>query len=232
MRKLVVLSFLTLDGVMQAPGGPEEDPTGNFAYGGWVFPYFDDFLGRVMDEQMGNPFDLLLGRRTYEIFAAYWPYVQSADPIATGINSAKKYVASRTLTRLDWGDSELLRGDVAAAVAELKEKDGPDIQVHGSGVLVQTLLQHDLVDELWLKIFPITLGRGKRLFATGAVAAGFELRACRTSPAGVIVASYSRAGGVRPGSFAPEEPSEAELARRRRLQEEEGERSQARWSRE
>jgi dihydrofolate reductase len=220
MRKLIVLSFITLDGVMQAPGGPEEDPTGGFRYGGWLFPYFDDFLGKVMDRQMGHPFDLLLGRRTYEIFAAYWPYVKTeGNTIAAGINNAKKYVVSRTLKSLDWSNSELIRGDVADEVRKLKEQDGPEIHVHGSGNLFQTLLRHDLVDELWLKIFPVTLGGGKRLFAEGAIPVGFKLVESSTSPNGVIVANYVRAGEVKTGSFALEPPSEAELARRKRLAE-------------
>jgi dihydrofolate reductase len=222
MRKLIVLSFITLDGVMQAPGGPEEDSTGGFEHGGWVAGYFDDFLGKVMDGQMSKPFDLLLGRKTYEIFAAHWPYVDTDDdPIAAGINKAKKYVASRTLTRLDWSNSELLKGDVATAVKKLREQNGPEIQVHGSGNLIQTLLKHDLVDELRLKIFPITLGRGKRLFAEGTIPAGFKLLASEASPSGVIVATYVRAGEVKTGSFALEVPTEAELARRQRLKEEE-----------
>jgi dihydrofolate reductase len=222
MRKLIVLSFITLDGVMQAPGGPEEDPTGGFEHGGWVAGYFDDFLGEVMVRQMSNPFDLLLGRKTYEIFAAHWPYVKTEDdPIAAAINNAKKYVASRTLSVLDWANSELITGDVAAAVKQLKEQDGPEIQVHGSGALIQTLLKNDLVDELWLKLFPVTLGRGKRLFAEGTVSAGFKLLENRTSPSGVVVATYERAGEVRTGSFALAEPTAAELARRKRLREEE-----------
>ena len=207
---------------MQAPGGPEEDSTGGFEHGGWVAGYFDDFLGKVMDGQMSKPFDLLLGRKTYEIFAAHWPYVDTDDdPIAAGINKAKKYVASRTLTRLDWSNSELLKGDVATAVKKLREQNGPEIQVHGSGNLIQTLLKHDLVDELRLKIFPITLGRGKRLFAEGTIPAGFKLLASEASPSGVIVATYVRAGEVKTGSFALEVPTEAELARRQRLKEEE-----------
>lgn len=218
MRKLIVLSFITLDGVMQAPGGPEEDPTGGFQYGGWVFPYFDDFLGMVMDKQMNKAFDLLLGRRTYEIFAAHWPYVNTdGDPVAAGINKAKKYVASRTLTRLDWSNSELIKGDAAEEVKKLKEQEGPEIQVHGSAGLIQTLLKHDLVDELWLKIFPVTLGRGKRLFAEGTIPVGFKLLESEISPNGVIVANYARAGEVRTGSFALEIPTEAELARRKRV---------------
>ena len=218
MRKLVVLTFLSLDGVMQAPGGPEEDPTGGFKHGGWVAGYFDDFLGAVMDKQMNKPFDLLLGRKTFEIFAAHWPYVETdGDPIAAGINNAKKYVASRTLKKLGWSNSELIKGDVAKEVEKLKEQDGPEIQVHGSGDLVQTLLKHDLVDEFRLKIFPITLGRGKRLFAEGTIPVGFKLLESEVSPSGVIVASYARAGEVRRGSFALEAPTEAELARRKRL---------------
>jgi len=218
MRKLIVLSFITLDGVMQAPGGPEEDPTGGFKYGGWVAGYFDDFLGNVMVKQMSKPFDLLLGRRTYEMFAAHWPYVKThEDTIAAGINNAKKYVASKTLKMLDWSNSELLKGDVAKEVKKLKDQDGPEIQVHGSGNLIQTLLEHDLVDELWLKIFPITLGTGKRLFAEGTIPVGFKLLESEISPNGVIVASYMRAGEIRTASFALEPPTEAELARRKRL---------------
>ena len=217
MRKLIVLSFITLDGVMQAPGGPEEDPTGGFRHGGWVAGYFDDFFGKVMVKQMSKPFDVLLGRKTYEIFAAYWPYVKTdEDPIAAGLNKAKKYVASKTLTKLDWRNSELIK-DVPTEVRKLKEQEGPEIQVHGSGHLIQTLLKHDLVDELWLKIFPITLGRGKRLFAEGTIAVGFKLLESEISPNGIIVASYARAGEVKTGSFALEAPTEAELARRKRL---------------
>jgi len=218
MRKLVVLTFITIDGVMQAPGGPEEDPTGGFKHGGWVAGYFDGFLGKVMDGQMNKPFDLLLGRKTYEIFAAHWPYVKTDDdPVAAGINRAKKYVASKTLKKLDWSNSELIKGDVAKEVKKLKEQDGPEIQVHGSGGLIQTLLKHDLVDELLLKIFPITLGRGKRLFAEGTIPVGFKLLESGTSPSGVIVAAYVRSGEVKTGSFALEDPTEAELARRKRL---------------
>ena len=204
MRKIVVLSFITLDGVMQAPGGPEEDPTGGFKHGGWTFGYFDDFLGKVMGEQMGKPFDLLLGRKTYEIFAAYWPFVKDGPDraIAARINKAKKYVASKTLRKLDWSNSELLKGDVPKEIRKLKEQDGPDIQVHGSGNLIQTLLKHDLVDEFWLKTFPVTLGRGKRLFADGTIPAGLKLLESQISPSGVILAQYARAGEVKTGSFA------------------------------
>jgi len=199
MRKLIVLSFITLDGVMQAPGGPEEDPTGGFSYGGWTVPYFDEFLGNVMGEQMGRPFDLLLGRKTYEIFAAYWPF--QTDPGADGINNATKYVASHKPIISDWKSTVHIK-DVAQEVKKLKEQEGSEIQVHGSGNLIQALLKHDLVDEFWLKIFPVVLGSGKRLFAEGTIPAGFKLIESSTSPSGVIVASYVRAGKVKTGSFA------------------------------
>ena len=222
MRKPIVLSFISLDGVMQAPGGPEEDPTGGFKHEGWVFGYFDDFFLKVMVKQMSKPFDLLLGRITYEIFAAYWPYANTSEnPFAARINNAKKYVASKTLTKLDWNNSELIKGDVWNEIKKIKEQDGPEIQVHGSGNLIQMLLKHDLVDELWLKVFPITLGVGKRLFAEGTIPAGFKLLESEISPSGVIIASYERVGEVKTGSFGLETPSEAELARRKRLKEEE-----------
>jgi dihydrofolate reductase len=222
MRKLIVLSFISLDGVMQAPGGPEEDPTGGFKHGGWVFGYFDDFILKLMAKQMSTPFDLLLGRKTYEIFAAYWPHANiSENPFAARINNAKKYVASKTLTKLDWNNSQLIKGDVWNEIKKIKEQEGPEIQVHGSGNLIQMLLKHDLVDELLLKVFPITLGVGKRLFAEGTIPAGFKLLESEISPGGVIIASYQRSGEVKTGSFGLETPSEAELARRKRLKEEE-----------
>ena len=221
MRKLIVLSFITLDGVMQAPGGPEEDPTGGFKHEGWVAGYSDDFLLKVMIKQTSKPFDLLLGRKTYEIFAAYWPYVNAhKNQFAAKLNNAKKYVASKTLTKLDWNNSELIDGDVTKGIKRIKEQDGPEIQVHGSGNLIQTLLKHDLVEELWLKIFPVTLGVGKRLFAEGVIPAGFKLLESGISSSGVIIASYERADEVKTGSLGLETPSEAELARRKRLKEE------------
>lgn len=221
MRKLIILSFITLDDVMQAPGGPEEDPTGGFKQGGWVAGYFDDFLGKVMVKQITRTFDLLLGRKTYEIFAAHWPYVNNnEDPIAAGFNNAKKYVASKTLTKLNWSNSELIKGDVGKEVKKLKDQDGPEIQVHGSGDLIQTLLKHELVDELWLKIFPITLGVGKRLFAEGTIPVGYKILESEISPNGVIAAMYGRAGEVKTGSLALETPTDAELARRKRIREE------------
>lgn len=220
MRKLIVLSFISLDGVMQAPGGPEEDPTGGFKHEGWAVGYFDDFLIKVMVKQTSKPFDLLLGRKTYEIFAAHWPCVNASDnPFAEKINNAKKFVASKKLTKADWNNSELMVGEVAEGIRRMKEQDGPEIQVHGSGNLIQTLLKHDLVDELWLKTFPITLGDGKLLFAQGAIPAGFKLLVSEVSPSGVIVASYGRASEVKTGSFGLETQSEAELARRKRLKE-------------
>src|SRR6185503_8930981 len=165
MRKITVLSMITLDGVMQAPGGPEEDTSGGFEYGGWTVPYFDDeFLGKVMGEQMSGPFDLLLGRITYEIFAAHWPHHSDRWP---GVNKATKYVASHGDMKFEWENSVLLKGDVVEEVKKLKAQNGPELQVYGSANLIQTLLEHDLVDELWLKIFPITLRKGKRLFAVG-----------------------------------------------------------------
>jgi len=199
MRKIIVLTFLTIDGVMQAPGGPEEDTSGGFTYGGWTVPYFDEFLGEVMGEQMGRPFDLLLGRKTFEVFASYWPHHEDEG---AGINAATKYVASHTLTAHDWQKTVFLNDDVVNKIKALKAGDGPDLQVHGSGDFIQTLLQHDLVDELWLKIFPIVLGTGKRLFAGGTIPAAFTLTGSQVSPAGVIIASYERASDVQTGSFA------------------------------
>ena len=202
MRKLVVLSFVSLDGVMQAPGGPEEDPSSGFKWGGWSVGYWDDFLGNVMGEQMGKPFDLLLGRKTYEIFAAHWPRLGNEDPAASKLNSAKKYVVSTTLRQPEWANSTLINSNVVQEIRKLKEQDGPELQVHGSGNLIQTLLKSDLADEFRLKIFPVTLGKGKRLFAEGSIPAGFRLVDSKTSPKGVIVATYARDGEVKTGSFA------------------------------
>lgn len=198
MRKIHVLSFVSLDGVMQAPGGPEEDTDGGFKYGGWTFPYFDQLMGEVMNEQMEQPYDLLLGRKTYEIFASYWPNHKEGD---MGLNEATKYVASKKSPELTWENTVLLKGNVVEEVKKLKEGNGPDLQVHGSGDFIQTLLQHDLVDELWLKIFPVTLGNGKRLFARGTIPVAFKLTTSRVSPSGVIVSSYKRAGDIETGSF-------------------------------
>ena len=201
MRRLVVLTFITLDGVMQAPGGPGEDDSGGFKYGGWSVGYFDDVLGNVMGEQMGHPFDLLLGRKTYDIFAGHWPRLGDDDPGARVINRARKYVVSHRPVSLDWKGTIPITGDVVGKIKDLKKEDGPEIQVHGSGNLIQTLLKNDLVDEFWLKIFPVVLGSGKRLFADGAMPAGFSLTDGRISPNGVVVGSYARAGEVKLGSF-------------------------------
>ncbi len=201
MRKLVVLTFISLDGVMQAPGGPEEDTSDGFKYGGWTVPYADEFSGTIMTEQMSMPFDLLLGRKTYDIFAAYWPKQDPANPVASPFNKATKYVVSHGQPELSWEKSVLIDGDVVAKIKEIKGQDGPMLQVHGSGNMIQTLLKHDLVDELWLKTFPVTLGKGKRLFAAGTMPAAFELMESKTTPKGVIFANYKRAGEVKTGSF-------------------------------
>jgi len=198
MRKISVLTFVSLDGVMQGPGAPEEDTSGGFRHGGWTVGYFDDFVGQEMARQMGHKFDLLLGRRTYDIFASYWPH--SNDPGAAPINNATKYVATNRPLTKDW-NTVRLEGAVAEAIRKLKAQSGPELQVHGSGTLIQTLLKNDLVDELWLKIFPVTIGSGRRLFADGTAYAGFELVESSASPSGVILAKYRRAGKVKSGSF-------------------------------
>jgi dihydrofolate reductase len=190
---------VSLDGVMQGPGGPTEDTSGDFTLGGWTVPYFDEFLGEVMTKQMDHPFDLLLGRKTFEIFASYWPQHTDEGP---GINTATKYVVSTTLTTHDWGKSVFIGKDVVEQIKKRKDEDGPDLQVHGSASLIQTLLKHDLVDELWLKIFPVTLGSGKRLFAEGTIPAAFTLVESTVSPSGVVIASFARAGAVKIGSFS------------------------------
>jgi dihydrofolate reductase len=202
MRKIVVLSFISLDGVMQAPGGPEEDTSSDFKYGGWTVPYADEVSGKMMGEQMGMPFDLLLGRKTYDLFASYWPKQDPSGYVAGPFNKATKYVVSGSSPKLTWEKSVLIEGDVATKLKELKRQGGPMLQVHGSGNLVQTLLKNDLVDELWLKIYPVTLGSGKRLFAEGTAPATFELTESKTTPKGVIFANYKRAGEVKTGSFA------------------------------
>jgi dihydrofolate reductase len=208
MRKLIVSTFLTLDGVMQAPGGPEEDPDGDFALGGWSVNYWDDKMGQVMDEALSQPFDLLLGRKTYEIFAAYWPHA-SDDQGAKPFNDATKYVASRTLRSLDWRNSVLIEGDVAEGVAALKKEEGPELQVHGSGNLIQTLLRHGLIDEFRLWTFPVVVGRGKRIFSDGTIPAGLKLVDSTVSSTGVVIGTYVPAGEIVTGSFALDEPTGA-----------------------
>ena len=189
---------MSLDGVMQAPGGPDEDTSGGFKYGGWTVPYFDKSLGKIMEKQMSNRSDLLLGRKTFEIFAAYWPKHEAGWP---GINEVKKYVVSNTLSDHEWANSIFLKGNIVEKIKNLKEQDGSDLQVHGSSNLNQTLLEHDLIDEFWLKIFPITLSMGKRLFDKGTIPANFKLIENQVTERGVIVASYARDGEVRTGSY-------------------------------
>ena len=203
MRKLIVSTFLTLDGVMQAPGGPEEDDSGGFALGGWSVNYWDDLMGEVMTEAFSVPFDLLLGRRTYEIFSAYWP----AAPEEAGskpLNDATKYVASRSRPALDWSPSVPIEGDAAEGVAALKETEGPELQVHGSGNLIQTLLRHRLVDEYRLWVFPLVIGSGKRLFSDGTIPSGLKLVDSKVSTTGVVIGTYEPAGEIVTGSFAPD----------------------------
>jgi dihydrofolate reductase len=227
MRKIVAGAFVTLDGVMQAPGGPEEDPAGGFRHGGWATTHWDDAVGAAMDETFAAPFDLLLGRRTYDIFAAHWPYVE-VDPTASDFdrlnaeiahlfNRITKYVATGSPGTLSWQNSQPLRGNVMAAVRALKRSDGPTLLTQGSTELVQTLLAADLIDELRLLIFPIVLGQGKRLFGNGTIPAAFRLTGATTSPSGVLIASYAWAGGLATGSFAMERPTDAELVRRARI---------------
>jgi len=218
MRKLIANSFVTLDGVMQAPGGPDEDTTGDFRWGGWSANYWDDLGGKVMDEFMGRPFDLLLGRRTYEIFAAYWPFITDGPEVAVArlFNPARKHVVSTTLKELAWENSALVPGDPVKGILALKQAAGPELQVHGSANLLQTLFKHDLLDGLRVWTFPLTLGRGKRLFDGGAVPAAFKLTGCRFTTTGVVIADYERSGEVRPGSFASGEPTAQELARRKK----------------
>src|SRR5919198_3992969 len=188
MRELVVLSFVTLDGVMQAPGGPEEDPSDGFEHGGWSFGYWDEQMQTTMGAMMSKPFDLVLGRRTYELFAAFWPH--SDDPGAVPLNRATKHVASTTLKELEWENSKRIEGEVPAGVRALKDEVGPELQVHGSANLIQTLLEHGLIDEFRLWTFPLVLGAGKRVFDSGTVPAGLELASSQVSSTGVITATY------------------------------------------
>jgi dihydrofolate reductase len=199
MRKVIVLEFITLDGVIQAGGGPDEDTSGGFKYGGWQAPYSDDVIGTVMNKQMSMPFDLLLGRKTFEIWEPYWP--KHAD-IWPGASTATKYVASNTMTSSEWQPSVFLDGDIAEKVSQLKQQEGPDLHVYGSANLVQTLLKHDLVDEFWLKIYPLTLGSGKRLFVDGTIPAAFKVTDSQVSPTGIIIVNYKRAGAVTTNSVS------------------------------
>ena len=203
MRPITIQTFASLDSVMQAPGGPEEDPSGGFALGGWSQPYWDEAMGEAMGRAMAEKYDLLLGRRTYDIFAAHWPNAGD-DPVARKFNAATKYVATSAPGTLGWENSEAITGDVAAAIAALKEGDGPPLSVQGSSELIQTLLENRLVDALLLWTFPVVLGQGKRLLGSGAVPLGLELEEVATSTTGVTMARYRATGGVKTGSFALE----------------------------
>ena len=201
MRKPIVSTFLTLDGVMQAPGGPGEDDSGGFAYGGWSVKYWDEQMGQVMGEAMSRPFDLVLGRKTYDIFAAHWPHATD-EAGAKPLNDATKYVASRAHPMLEWSNSVLIEGDAAEGIAALKQTDGPELQVHGSGNLIQTLLRHNLVDQYRLWVFPLVIGSGKRLFSEGTIPSGLKLVDSKVSTTGVVIGTYEPAGAIVTGSFA------------------------------
>jgi dihydrofolate reductase len=205
MRPLVVTTFVTLDGVMQAPGGPGEDPSGGFSYEGWLVPHFDDAIGEQVTTWFTGAQDFLLGRTTYDIFYASWPKMISDDPVSQGLNFKKKYVVSRTLTSVEWETAELLQGDVGDAVRKLKAEDGGELQVHGSAGLIQTLLKEDLIDELRLIVFPVVLGEGKRLFGDGAVPRTWRLTSHAVSGSGALMAAYQRAGDVETGTMGPED---------------------------
>ena len=217
MRRLIVSAFASLDGIMQAPGGPEEDPTGGFACGGWMFNYWDEVMDLSASGFDGKDRELVLGRRTYEIFEAYWPYQPDDHPIAKTLNAAKKYVASLTLTTLHWNNSTLLHGDVVSAIIALKAQEGFDLQMIGSGNLIQTLQAASLIDEYNVWTFPVVLGRGKRLFSEAARPSALRLVRSQASTSGVVMSTYVPSGDIQPGSFASAEPSEKELARRKKM---------------
>jgi dihydrofolate reductase len=218
MRQVIAATFLSLDGVMQAPGGPDEDPSGGFAHGGWIVNYWDDEAGRAIDAAMAQPFDLLLGRKTYDIFAAHWPY-STEQPVADKFNAATKYVATSSTQPLVW-DKAVALHDPAADVARLKKEEGPNLLIQGSGQLVQTLLAHDLIDSMTLLVFPLLLGPGKRFFGGGTAPAALKLTGSRISTTGVTISTYVRDGEIRTGSFVPEHPSEREIARREKMKRE------------
>lgn len=204
MRKLVVQTFVTLDGVMQAPGGAGEDPSGGFSYEGWLVPFFDDAMGEQVTEWFVGAEDFLLGRTTYDIFYASWPKMISDDPVSQGLNFKPKHVASRTLTSVEWETADLLGDDVPGAIRALKAKDGGELQVHGSAGLIQTLLAEDLIDELRVIVFPVALGQGKRLFGEGTIPRSWRLLSSKTTPSGAVMAAYERAGEVETGYVGPE----------------------------
>jgi dihydrofolate reductase len=217
MRKLIASTFASLDGVMQAPGGPEEDPNNGFTLGGWSFGYWDESMDPSASGFDGKDRELVLGRRTYQIFEAYWPYQPDDHPIAKTLNAAKKHVASRTLTKLDWNNSTLLHGDVVSAIIALKAQPGPDLQIIGSSNLIQTLQAASLIDEYNVWTFPVVLGRGKRLFTETAKPSALRLVRSQVSTTGVVMSTYVPSGDIQPGSFVSAEPSEKELARRKKM---------------
>ena len=217
MRRLIVSTFASLDGIMQAPGGPEEDPTGEFTLGGWMFSYFDEGMDISTAGFDGKDRELVLGRRTYEIFEAYWPYQSDDHPIAKIFNATRKYVASRTLTTLHWHNSTLLQGDVVSAILDLKTQPGPDLQIIGSSHLIQTLQPASLIDEYNLWTFPVVLGRGKRLFEETAKPFALRLVHSQVSTTGVVMSTYVPDGEIRPGAMGSDEPSGQELTRRKKI---------------
>lgn len=221
MRKITAITHITLDGIMQSPGGPQEDPRGGFTQGGWIEPFFDEDLDAALGEIMAGEFDLLLGRRTYEIFAAYWPYAGD-NPIANAFNKATKYVVTHCLDRFDWANSQAIGGEVVDEIRRLKAGDGPELHIWGSSELLQTLIAAELVDEYRVWVFPLVLGKGKRLFEDGVPPRGLTLVESRSAANGVLFNVYRPAGPLPGGSFAPENPSAAELVRRRKLAAEEG----------
>jgi dihydrofolate reductase len=217
LRRLIASTFASLDGIMQAPGGPEEDPTGGFTLGGWMFNFQDEAMDISTAGFDGSGREVVLGRRTYEIFEAYWPYQPDDNPIARTLNAAKKYVASRTLTKVQWNNSTLLQGDVVSAISALKAQPGPDLQIIGSGNLIQTLQVASLIDQYNVWTFPVVLGRGKRLFGEHAKPSTLRLVRSQVSATGVVMSTYVTGGDIRTGSFASVAPSEKELARRKKL---------------
>ena len=216
MRKIIAITHVTLDGIMQGPGGPDEDPSGGFTEGGWSMRFMDEAGGKAMGEIMSGEFDLLLGRRTYEIFAAYWPYAGD-NPIAKAFNKATKYVVTHTLDRFDWAPAESISGDAVDGIRRLKASSGPELHIWGSGNLLQTLIAAELVDEFRVWIYPLVLGRGKRLFEEGVPPRGLDLVESRRTGTGVLLNTYRPAGPLPPPSHDLGDPSEAELARRRKL---------------
>jgi dihydrofolate reductase len=219
MRRIITNTFMTLDGIMQAPGGPEEDRAGNFKHGGWSVNYWDDIMMQTMGEASQTPYDLLLGRKTYEIFAAHWPFMED-DPTADKFNKATKYVATQTLSSASWQNTVLLQEDVVEQIRKIKAEDGIELQVHGSGNLIQTLLKHQLIDELRVWIFPTVIGKGKRLFGEGTVPSNLKLTGYKLSGTGVIITTYVPDGEVPIGSFALEQPTEEEQQRRKKVEKE------------